>query len=266
MFTRRMLALAAVVAALTMTSCSSGSGDTPSSSPPASPPAEESSPTTSPSPDQSDAPDDSATAAITIERPDEGETIAVPFIASGAANVFEAALTIDVVDESGMTACIRHLTATSGTGTPGTWQGMLAFPPEEDPLRVTMRAYTFSPRDGSMANLVELPLTISPNRPRIILTSPRCGDVYTPGGAMQLLGTASLFEAALTVELRDTAGTTLFQLPVTAEECCVESQFSSMMTIPTGLSSGFYDVVAYSLSAKDGSVENEFAVQIDVRG
>ena len=263
MFTKRMLALAAVLAALTMTSCSSGSGDTPSSSPPSSPSAEESSPTTSPS---EDAPDGTATPAITIETPVEGATIAVPFIASGSANVFEAALTIDVVDESGMTACVRHLTATSGSGTPGTWQGMLAFPPEEDQLRVTMRAYTFSQVDGSMANLVEIPLTVSPERPRIILTSPRCGDVYAPGGPMQLLGSASLFEAALTVELRDSAGTTLLQMPVTAEECCVESQFSSMMTIPTGLSSGFYDVAAYSLSAKDGSVENEFIVQIDVRG
>ncbi len=58
---------------------------------------------------------------------------------------------------SGLTMCVRHLTATSGSGTPGTWEGMLAFPPEEDPLHVTLRAYTHSPKDGSMVDLVEYP-------------------------------------------------------------------------------------------------------------
>jgi len=204
-------------------------------------------------------------AAITIEHPADGETVSVPFTANGTANTFEATLTIDVVDAEGLALCVRHLTATSGSPDRGTWQGVLAFPPEEDPLQATMRAYTFSAKDGSMVDLVEFPITIAPDRPNIIVTSPRCGDVYDAGGLILLTGTAALFEAAFTVELRN-ASTTIMTIPVTADECCVESPFSSSLTLPGDLSPGFYDIVAYSLSAKDGTAENEFIVQIEVRG
>ena len=53
-------------------------------------------------------------------------------------------------------------------------------------------------------------------------------------GSIILTGTATLFEAAFTVELRDSSGTALVTLPVTAEECCVESQFNATLTVPAG--------------------------------
>ncbi|WP_243074623.1 Gmad2 immunoglobulin-like domain-containing protein [Microbacterium sp. SS28] len=243
-----------------MTACAADPSSAPSGSPSDTP-----SEAASPSPSGS-ASGSRATAAITIDTPAEGTTLSVPFAASGTADVFEAALTIDAVDESGMTACVRHLMATSGSGTRGTWEGTLAFPPEEDPLRVTFRAYTMSPEDGSMANLVEFPVTISPERPMIIMTSPRCGDRYDAGGLVMLTGTAALFEAAFTVELRDAAEHVILTVPITAAECCVESQFSAQLTLPSDMLPGFYDVAAYSIGAKDGSVENEFIVQIEVRG
>jgi len=204
--------------------------------------------------------------AITIDVPAEGTTLAVPFVVSGTADTFEATLTIDAIDETGLAMCVRHLTATSGSGTRGTWEGMLAFPPEEDPLAVTLRAYAHSPVDGAMTGLVQRQITISTERPDIILTSPRCGDVYPVGTLIQVLGTADLFEASLIVELRNSSGTPVVTLPVTAEECCVESNFSSMLTVPAELPSGFYDFVAYSLSPQDGRQENVFAVQIEVTG
>jgi hypothetical protein len=270
----RFVALAALLAVMTLSGCVPEPGMEPSPSTPAgdSPTPSESqppsaSPSASPSGEQPESPTDPgdpATGAITIEYPLAGATVPVPFVANGTANTFEAALTIDAVDGSGMQMCVRHLTATSGSGTRGTWQGMLAFPPEEDPLAVTMRAYAFSARDGSMVDLVEFPVLISPERPDIIVTNPRCGDVYEPGGLMLLTGTAAVFEAALTIELRD-GRRAIMSLPVTADECCIESQFTARLTLPSDLSSGFYDVAAYSLSAMDGSVENEFVVQIEVR-
>lgn len=251
---RRMFALVAILAAGALSSCvpPPTGGPTTSATPSA---------TASATPS---APD--GTPAITIASPGEGETVSVPFTVNGEANTFEATLTIDAQDASGMTMCVRLLTATSGSGTPGTWQGMLAFPPEEDPLPVTLRAYTYSPKDGSMVDLVEYPITVSSERPDIILTSPTCGQVYRVGGLMMITGTAALFEAAFIVELRDAAGTPVLSLPMTAEECCVESLFSSSLTIPADLAPGWYDFAAYSESAKDGSVENEFIVQIEVRG
>jgi hypothetical protein len=164
-----------------------------------------------------------------------------------------------------MVACVRRLTATSGSGTPGTWEGTLAFPPEEDQLPVTLRAYSHSAKDGSIIDLVEFPITIATDRPPIFLTSPTCGQVYEPGGLMFVTGLAAVFEAALTVDVRNASGATIATLPVTAEACCEHSLFESRLTLPADLPPGFYDVVAYSLSAKDGSIENEFPVQIEVR-
>jgi hypothetical protein len=255
MVIRSMHTLAVVSVVLAVTACASGPASGPGPSPsPASPPA------TSPAPTPSEAPQ------ITIGSPVADATVSVPFTVSGEANTFEAALTIEAVDGSGTGMCVRQLTATSGSGTPGTWEGTLAFPPELNPLPVMLRAYARSAKDGSIIDLVEVPITISPDRPPIILTSPACYQVYDPGGLMMVTGTAALFEAALTVDVRDASGTTVATLQVTADECCVESNFSSSLTLPSDIPPGLYDVVAYSLSAKDGSVENEFPVQIEIRG
>jgi hypothetical protein len=252
MFASGKLALAALFAVVALTSCAPGPGQSPTTSP------TDGSPTSSPP---------TATApAIVIGSPAEGETVSVPFTVSGEANTFEAALTVEVVDQSGTGMCVRQLMATSGSGTPGTWEGTLAFPPELNSLPVMLRAYAHSAKDGSIIDLVEYPITIAPDRPPIILTSPACGQVYDLGGLMMVTGTAALFEAALTVDVRDASGTTVATLQVTADECCVESNFSSSLTLPSDIPPGLYDVVAYSLSAKDGSVENEFPVQIEIRG
>ena len=255
MVIRSMHTLAVVAVVLAVTACASGPASGPGPSPsPASPPA------TSPARTPSEAPQ------ITIGSPVADATVSVPFTVSGEANTFEAALTIEVVDQSGTGMCVRQLTATSGSGTPGTWEGTLAFPPELNPLPVMLRAYAHSAKDGSIIDLVEYPITIAPDRPPIILTSPACYQVYDLGGLMMVTGTAALFEAALTVDVRDASGTTVATLQVTADECCVESNFSSSLTLPSDIPPGLYDVVAYSLSAKDGSVENEFPVQIEIRG
>jgi immunoglobulin-like protein involved in spore germination len=251
MFTSCKLALAALFAVVALTSCAPGPGQSPTTSP------TDGSPTSSPP---------TATApAIVIGSPAEGETVSVPFTVSGESNTFEAALTVEVVDQSGTGMCVRQLMATSGSGTPGTWEGTLAFPPEVDALPVMLRAYAHSAKDGSIIDLVEYPITIAPDRPPIILTSPACYQVYDLGGLMMVTGTAALFEAALTVDVRDASGTTVATLQVTADECCVESNFSSSLTLPSDIPPGLYDVVAYSLSPKDGSVENEFPVQIEIR-
>lgn len=252
MLLRRVIAIVLLVAAMALTSCSPGAVPSVSPSPGGTP--------------STSAPPTPGDPAIMIGSPAEGATVSVPFTVSGESNTFEAALTVEAVDESGTVACVRRLMATSGSGTPGTWEGELAFPPEEDALPVMLRAYARSAKDGSVIDLVELPITVGSDRPLIILTSPTCGQVYDRGGFVVVTGSANLFEAALTVDVRDASGATVVTLPVTADECCVESGFSEMLTLPADIPPGFYDVVAYNLSAKDGSVENVFPVQIEIRG
>lgn len=190
----------------------------------------------------------------------------VPVALGGTSNTFEAALTIDAVNEAGDQLCIRHISATSGSGTPGTWQTLLAFAPEsESPRPVTLRAYELSAKDGSRINLVERPVTLAPERPAIMLTSPSCGDTVASGGVLHVSGLATVFEAQLTVELRDARGIAVFSTNLMTAEGGVESLFGEYVTLPSGLAGGFYDLVAYSMSMKDGSAQNEFAVQITVQ-
>lgn len=190
-----------------------------------------------------------------------------PIELAGTANTFEAQLLVDAVDEAGDFLCIRTVTATSGSGTEGTWAATLGVVPESDSdLAITLRAYERSAKDGSIINLVERPVTLSAEHPTIFLTSPVCGDTVAPGGALAVQGRATVFEAALTVELRNAAGTVVFSRNLLTEEGGVESGFGEIVTLPADLPTGLYDLVAYNTSAKDGSIQNEFPVQVNVQG
>lgn len=249
-----MLPLAAI--SLLLSACAGSAG--PTASPSVSP---------SPSSSASPLPSPSPAPAISILSPPEGATVSSPVSASGTANTFEAALTVDALNEAGDVLCIRQVMATSGSGTPGTWDTQLGFAPESasDTAPITLRAYAISADDGSMIDLVERSLTLSPELPPIVLTSPVCGDTVAPGGNLAIQGTALVFEAALTVELRDAAGDVRFTRNLMTEDGSRRSNFGEIATLPADLSPGFYDLVAFNISAKDGSVENEFPVQISVQ-
>jgi hypothetical protein len=203
-----------------------------------------------------------ATPLISIDSPAEGATTRTPIELSGTANTFEAALTVDVVDGSGTTLCVRSLTATSGSGTPGSWNAVLAIPPPDAAVEVTLRAYSFSAADGSMENLVERPVSLAADRPLIFITAPGCGAAVSAGTALAVSGRAFVFEAALTVELRDASGAAVATQTALAARGDEESPWSTTLAVPAGLAPGSYDLVAYDLSARDGAVENEFAIQV----
>jgi hypothetical protein len=182
---------------------------------------------------------------------------------SGDANVFEGALTIDALgNAAGLVLCTRHVQATSGTGTPGTWEGILAFPPPADAVPITLRAYTFSAMDGSMQDVVERSVTVSNEQPAIVITTPTCAE-DVPAGTLTVSGMALVFEAVLHVDIRDASGAAVRTQRVMAESGTEFSPWTATLDL-TGLTAGFYDVVAYDLSAEDGSIENEFPVQISV--
>lgn len=117
-----------------------------------------------------------------------------------------------------------------------------------------------------MQHLVERRVTVSAERPPIFLTSPVCGAVMTqPGEQFLVEGRAAVFEAALTVELRDAAGTVRISENLMTDVGNEESAFSAYLTLPEDTGAGLYDVVAFSYSALDGSIQDEFAVQVLVQ-
>ncbi len=156
--------------------------------------------------------------------------------------------------------------ATSGSGTAGTWAATLTLPqPPSDSVPVTLRAYEISAQDGSIINLVQQPLTVLPDHPDIWMTSPRCGAVVSPGASLAVTGFASVFEATLNLEVRNASGAVIAAEIAMTLDGGSESPFSAVITIPADTPSGFYDLVAFNFSAKDGAKENEFPVQLSIR-
>ena len=207
----------------------------------------------------------SASPVITVDSPMAEAPVTVPVTIKGTASTSDSKLVVDLVDADGQPLCVRHITATPGSGISATWQTDLAFEPPDAEQDVTLRVYTQSAADGSAENVVERPLTLTAERPPIIITSPGCGDPVAPGGTLTVVGRALVPEAQFTLELRDASGAAMLTQDVTAADGTQESDFSATLDIPAGLSAGFYDLVGFDNSLKDGSEQYDFPVQLLVQ-
>ncbi|QYF73267.1 Gmad2 immunoglobulin-like domain-containing protein [Cryobacterium sp. PAMC25264] len=204
-------------------------------------------------------------ATITLDSPMADAPVTVPVTIKGTASTADSKLVVDLLDADGQPLCVRHITATPGSGSSATWQTDLAFEPPDAEQDVTLRAYTQSAADGSAENIVERPLTLTAERPPIIITSPGCGDTVAPGGTLTVVGRALVPEAQFTLELRDASGAAVLTQDVMAADGTQESDFSATLDIPAGLSAGFYDLVGFDNSLKDGSEQYDFPVQLLVQ-
>jgi Immunoglobulin-like domain of bacterial spore germination len=262
MFQRRVIALHAILVvgvSITLTSCVRPPDIVPS------PSSSEPAPNPIPSPAPTPVPDP-IRPPITIDTPEDGAVTSVPVSLHGMANTCEATFVVDVVNQAGDAVCTRTVTATPGSGELGTWEATLAFPPPDANTPMTLRAYSLSAEDGSMQHLVERRVTVSADRPPIFLTSPVCGAVMTqPGEQFLVEGRAAVFEAALAVEFRDAAGAVRISENLMTDVGNEEFAFSAYLKLPEDASAGLYDVVAFSYSALDGSIQDEFAVQVLVQ-
>lgn len=99
------------------------------------------------------------TPQILVESPLPGDTVRSPIHLRGTANVFEANVSLDIRGANGKLLKQTYTTATSGTGTRGTFDTELALPDREG--AVTVVAYESSAKDGSYLHVVEVPLELS---------------------------------------------------------------------------------------------------------
>ena len=155
--------------------------------------------------------------------------------------------------------CERNVQATSGTGTLGTWSTTLAFAPPSSDQPVTLRAFSRSAKDGSEENVVSRTVTVSATLPPIVIESPACGHRTIAQSLISVSGTASVFEGSLLVDLRDPSGAVLATKTVQTVGAPGRGSWTTSFDVST-LPAGVFEAVAYSISAKDGSVENVFAV------
>jgi germination protein M len=97
--------------------------------------------------------------AILLERPGVWQEISSPLALSGTANTFEATVSYRLVDQDGRVIVDGFLTATSGSGTRGTFDEEVTF--EAEPGRATLVLFEQSAMDGSEINIVAIPVEIA---------------------------------------------------------------------------------------------------------
>ncbi len=101
------------------------------------------------------------TPAILVESPLAFETVSNPIHATGTANTFEANFQYEVVDPSGKVVDTHHVTATSGTGTRGTFE-FTTKPYTGEAGQGALVVLEFSAKDGSRTNEVRIPIELQP--------------------------------------------------------------------------------------------------------
>ena len=143
---RRLPLIALLVAALAMVACSSGSQSR------AGPSA-----TSLPSPTLSSSP--TPEAAIVVTSPRSGDEVSSPVSIEGNADVFEATVSIDILDSAGKPIVRTFTTASCGTGCRGTFSKAVPFTVDTTQPG-TIRVYESSAEDGKPINIVDIPITL----------------------------------------------------------------------------------------------------------
>jgi hypothetical protein len=99
------------------------------------------------------------TPAILVETPLPFDEVSAPLRVAGTANTFEATFEYDLLDPAGKVLAHDFVTATSGSGTRGTYDFQIPF---EAPNGVgKLVVYERSAADGSRIHEIEIPLSLA---------------------------------------------------------------------------------------------------------
>jgi hypothetical protein len=101
------------------------------------------------------------TPAILVESPGYATAVGSPFTARGTANTFEANLQWELRDAGGKVLAKNFATATSGTGTRGTFSFPVTFGVAQ-PTQGALVVFESSAEDGSRIHVRTIPLTLLP--------------------------------------------------------------------------------------------------------
>jgi len=101
-----------------------------------------------------------ATPLVFLQSVTPGELVTSPVTVAGEANTFEGTVRIQVLGANGAVLADTFTTATSGSGTWGTFSEKVAFDPGTHTTG-TVRVFWDSPKDGSPQDVVEVPVRFS---------------------------------------------------------------------------------------------------------
>lgn len=102
---------------------------------------------------------ESITPAIFVETPGVWDRFESPMRLTGTANTFEASVNYRLTDQRGQVVTEGHFTATSGTGSRGTFDETIPFTVTRQG-RATLVVFETSAADGSETNVVAIPVEI----------------------------------------------------------------------------------------------------------
>lgn len=103
-----------------------------------------------------------ASANITVTVPLLGQEITSPVLVTGQARTFEANVIIAVADPSGRVLTRVSTVASVAAPQWGSFSARLSFPAPAIPQPGEVRVFSLSPRDGSVENLVVVPVVLKP--------------------------------------------------------------------------------------------------------
>lgn len=184
--------------------------------------------------------------------PERNATVTSPVTISGTADVFEASVTIRILDEAGNVVAETFTTATCGTGCRGDYSIDVPFRVRAEQPGV-IQVYEVSAMDGSRINTVRIPVTLVPDRVGAIeVISPQPNTAVT--SPVTVSGTADVFEAVVSIRIID-------------EMNNVIAETSTMATCGSGCRGDYSEpvrfavdreqvgrIVVFEYSAKDGSM------------
>ena len=87
-----------------------------------------------------------------------------PVTITGSADVFEATVNIRVLDANGEVIAESFAMATCGTGCRGDFSTQINVPIDAEQPG-TVQVFEYSAKDGSMINVVEIPVVLAPHAP-----------------------------------------------------------------------------------------------------
>jgi hypothetical protein len=99
--------------------------------------------------------------AIVVRTPLPGDEVVAPVTISGTADVFEATVSIRILDATGGELAAAFATATCGSGCRGRFSADVFFFTEH-PQNGTIEVFESSAQDGSPLHLVSIPVVLMP--------------------------------------------------------------------------------------------------------
>lgn len=105
--------------------------------------------------------DEGSLAPIVVETPSSGQEVASPMTVSGTANVFEATVSMELLDENGDVIVDKFTTATCGSGCRGDYSTRLRFDVDAGGP-ATLRVFESSAEDARPLHTVSIPVVLVP--------------------------------------------------------------------------------------------------------